>query len=350
MRILISSHVFQPSVGGLETASRDFAREFVRQGHEVRLITQTPAKPAESALDAELPYPVIRMPSAATQLALARWCDVCFHNNISLPRVWPLLLVRRPWIVTHQVWIPERGLAGRLKRLALRYATGISISTAVAEHLSTPSTVIPNPYDDSTFQVRPAIAREQDLVFVGRLVSDKGVDVLLRALAMLGPQGLKPSLSIIGSGSEEAALKALTVSLGLSSQVSFLGPRRGVALAEALNAHRIAVIPSLWKEPFGIVALETIACGCVPVGSEGGGLKDAIGPCGLTFPNGDVAALAGALALLLRDPERMQALRLAAELHLRRHKLEFVARQYLHIFNQCLAGSSDAPGRDLDAG
>ena len=348
MRILFSSHVFQPSVGGLESVSRDLAGAFVRQGHEVQLITQTPASPQEASRDESLPYPVLRKPAAGTLLRLTRWSDVCFHNNISLPRAWPLLLAPRPWVVAHHVWIPRDGAAARAKRFALRFAAGISISDAVAAHLSTPSTVIPNPYDDATFRLLPGIERQRDLVFVGRLVSDKGVDLLLQALATLGSRGLTPTLSIVGAGPEEPALRELTARLGLQSQVSFLGARRGDDLARVLNEHRIAVIPSLWQEPFGIVALETIACGCVAVGSEGGGLRDAIGPCGITFPNGDAEALSGALEQLLRDPARLQSLRQPAELHLRRHRLETIAKRYLAVFTQRLTagqrlhGSTDA--------
>lgn len=336
MRILFSSHVFAPSIGGLETVSRHLAEEFTRQGHEVRLITQTAAAAGPDPLP--LPFPIWRRPSAGTLLGLTRWCDVYFHNNISLPRAWPLLLAPRPWVVAHHVWIPRTGVAGRLKRLALRYATGISISEAIARHVSTPSVVIPNPYDDATFKVQPDAPRTQDLIFVGRLVSDKGATLLLQALAALREGGLRPSLSIVGSGPEEAQLREQTAGLDLESQVSFLGVRRGAELARVLNQHRIIVVPSLWQEPFGIVALEAIACGCVAVGSQGGGLADAIGPCGNTFPNGDRDALRATLAPLLRDPDRLAALRRPAELHLRRHRLESVAQEYLAVFARALRG------------
>jgi glycogen(starch) synthase len=337
MRILFSSHAFAPSIGGLETVSRNLAEEFARRGHEVRLITQTSAADPDSGGE-PLPFPIWRRPSVRTLLALTRWCDVYFHNNISLPRVWPLLLAPRPWIVAHHVWIPHSGTAGRLKHLALRYATGISISQAIAEHIATPSVVIPNPYDDVTFRMQPGVERTRDLVFVGRLVSDKGVPLLLHALAALRDAGLRPSLSLIGSGPEEAKLQRQTAELNLESQVRFLGARRGPELVRILNEHRIIVVPSLWQEPFGLVALEAIACGCVAIGSAGGGLRDAIGPCGITFPNGDCHALRVALELLLRDPDGLEPLRRHAEQHLRRHRLENVAQEYLAVFERTLRG------------
>ena len=350
MRILFSSHVFAPSIGGLETVSRNLAEEFTRQGHEVRLITQTSAAGAPEPDTTEVPFAMWRRPSAHTLLKLTRWCDVYFHNNISLPRAWPLLLAPRPWVVAHHVWIPRTGPAGRLKRFALRFATGISISDAIARHVATPSVVIPDPYDDVTFRINPDVQRARDLVFVGRLVSDKGAKLLLLALAALRATGLRPLLSVEGSGPEEAQLRQQTDVLGLQTQVSFLGARHGAELARILNEHRIIVVPSLWQEPFGIVALEAIACGCAAVGSAGGGLRDAMGPCGITFPNGDRDALCAALELLLCDPGRVEALRRPAEQHLRRHRLEHVAQEYLAVFSRSLGGRHhDEQRRTADA-
>jgi glycogen synthase len=337
MRILFSSHVFAPSIGGLQTVSQLLAEEFVRQGHEVRLITQTPGTG-----DDHLRFPVFREPSAAELLAQVRWCDVYFHNNISLPRAWPLLLVRRPWVVAHHVWIPRAALAGRLKRTALRFAIGISVSRAVAQHLSTASRVIPNPYDDATFRELPQVRKTRDVVFLGRLVSDKGAEVLIAAVAKLHARGLAPSVTIIGAGPEEDALRSGVASLGLNPVVTFAGTQRGEALVELLNAHRIIVIPSLWEEPFGIVALEGMACGCVPVGSVGGGLGEAIGDCGETFPNGDVDALSQILEALLCDPDREARLRAKAREHLQRHTRASVAQEYLHVFAGALGVSDDA--------
>jgi len=80
------------------------------------------------------------------------------------------------------------------------------------------------------------------------------------------------------------------------------------------------------------VALEAAACGCVVVGSREGGLADAIGPCGVTFPNGDVPALARALSELLKNPALLlQYLETAPE-HLRRHQPGTVASLYLNFF------------------
>jgi glycosyltransferase involved in cell wall biosynthesis len=101
---------------------------------------------------------------------------------------------------------------------------------------------------------------------------------------------------------------------------------------ETLNRHRILVAPSRYQEPFGLVALEGVACGCVAVGSSGADLPEAIGhPCGLTFPNGDVEAMTGCLERALLDPDLRAELRAQAADHLRRHRPEVVAKEYLDV-------------------
>lgn len=102
----------------------------------------------------------------------------------------------------------------------------------------------------------------------------------------------------------------------------------------ALNEIDCLVVPSVWSEPFGIVALEGIACGCLVIGSQGGGLKDAIGPCGLTYPNGDVAALAAAMRRVLDEPSLGTELRAKAPAHLARHSPQAVVDAYLQVMQR----------------
>lgn len=335
MKILLSSHMFSPTVGGLQTVSALLADEFIRMGHQVTLTTQTPS--SDKSL---FPYPVIRGPTPWQLLRLLRWCDIYFHNNFSLRTAWPLIFVRRPWVVTHATWISSCGFMGRLRHQMLGLATGISISRAIASHVRGPSVVIGNPYDDRLFREISDTPRDKELVFCGRLVSDKGVDLLLNSLSILNWRSLNPHLTIIGSGSEERRLRLIAGELGIAQQVTFAGVRTGWELAKCLNAHKIMVVPSLWNEPFGVVALEGIACGCVIVGSEGGGLKEAIGPCGVTFPNGDCDALAARLYDLLTLPELLAQYRRGALEHLRRHTRKAIGERYLQVFAAALDSSS----------
>ena len=325
MKILLGSHHFFPSTGGIETVSELLAREFVGLGHEVRVLTQTEG-------EGSFAFPVIRRPGASELLRQVRWCDVFLQNNISLRTVWPLLFARRPLFIAHQTWITNPdgsvGWEHRLKRFVLRYAASLAISRAIAEELPVPSILVGNPYDDQVFEKLPADARTKEIIFVGRLVSDKGADLLLEAMALLES---KPRLTIAGDGPERGRLEKQMATLQLQSQIDFVGNQSSDNLAKLLNQHQIMVVPSRWKEPFGIVALEAIACGCVVVGSAEGGLPEAIGPCGITFPNNDARGLANALTELLGDPTRRDALRRGADSHLAEFTPRHVAKRYLEV-------------------
>ncbi|WP_166276637.1 glycosyltransferase [Lyngbya confervoides] len=338
MKILIYSPLFYPSIGGLETVVSILAHKFVRQGHEVKLVSQTPDPDSKP-----FPFEVIRQPSFKHLLALTAWCDVYFQPNISLKGFYPLVALPKPWVVSHNNWYSRTngslGWQDRLKHRLLRWATNISVSQAVADHLAVSSTVIPNPYQYEVFGLRPEINRDHDLMFLGRLVSDKGADLLLDALAQLKHQGLTPTLTLVGHGPEEANLKVQAQRLQIVEQVEFLGGKVGEELVQLLNAHQILVVPSRWQEPFGIVALEGIACGCVVVGSEGGGLKDAIGPCGVTFKNGNVSELSILLEKLLTQPQELQRYHVHAKDHLIQHHPTTIAKQYLQVFEQAISGS-----------
>src|SRR4051812_29718253 len=148
VKILFVSYSFAPSVGGIETVSRILASEFVAAGHEVRILTATPG-------NGEFPFTILRRPSITQLISSIRWADVIFHNNISLRFAWPLVLWRKPWIIAHHTWIDQQngdgGLAGKLKLQALRRASNIAISSAVARSLPVPSVVIPDPYEPDVF-------------------------------------------------------------------------------------------------------------------------------------------------------------------------------------------------------
>jgi glycogen synthase len=329
MKILFYSPAFLPHVGGLEINVANLAECFQRAGHEVAVVTTTPGDGPDG-----FPFRVVRRPSARELLRWTRWCDVYHQANVSLRGLWPLLFVRRPWVASHHSWYCRTdgrvAWQDRLKRYLLRFAAAsIAVSRAVADDLDTPSTVISNSYRDDLFRRLPGVERVGDLVFVGRLVSDKGVDVLLDALALLAAEGLRPGLALIGEGPERPRLEEQARRLGIEGQVDFQGTRTGEDLVAVLNRHRILVAPSRYNEPFGIVALEGIACGCVVVGSEGGGLKDAIGPCGETFENGDAAHLARVLSRRLRNPEMDEDCLRHAESHLARHTADRAAAAYL---------------------
>jgi glycosyltransferase involved in cell wall biosynthesis len=332
---LISSYSFYPTVGGTEIVSNVLAAEFVRMGHDVKLVTQTGAKD-----DRRFAYEVVRRPTPLRLFRLVRWADVYFQNHVSLLMAWPLLLPRRAWVVTQQIWLPKAGMTGAwkgvLKRWLLRLAVRVSISDAMGQDLHGAPLVIGNPYDAHVFRAIPQVKRDRDIVFVGRLVFAKGAHLALEALAHLKQEGSVYSLTVVGGGPEEESLRLLARRLQLEEQVTFAGVQAGSQLAQTLNAHRALVVPSLWEEPFGVVALEGCACGCVVIGSDVGGLPEALGPCGLIFPRGDVGALATRIREVCSDPRLPVGPCEASAAHLAKHGPEAVAAAYLRVFESAI--------------
>jgi glycogen(starch) synthase len=333
MRILLCSHWFFPSVGGVETISKILAEEFVRSGTSVTVVTNTPGP------EMDVPYSVVRRPSRKALRLLAQESDVIFQNLISLRTLVSLIFSRKPIVVTHQSWMRrtdgKRGLENYAKLLAVRVCHNVSISKAIAASLPVSSMVIGNPFEAQAFAGLLDTPRDKDIVFLGRLVSDKGCDLLLRALAVLKGKNLFPSLTVIGDGPEMATLRALTVELELSEQVEFLGALQE-GRGEIVARHHIMAIPSVWAEPFGVVALEGVASGCAIVASSQGGLPDAGGPCGLYFPNGDVMALAEALEKVLTDAALREELVAKGPGHLKEFQPAVIAGRYLDLFRGLL--------------
>ena len=339
MRILFTSNRFFPDIGGIETHSRTLADFLHRAGHEVVLATQTPAGPATQA--ARFDYPVVRRPDFRRLLGLHRWAEFVFQNNIEARTLWPALFHRKPVVVTIQTWIRsssgETRWIHRLKKTMLRRADRVvAISESVRETTFPAAIVIPNSYDDTIFKIREGVARERDFIFVGRLVSDKGADLLLRAFAPLAREEAR-TLTVVGAGPEEARLRAMAENLGVRDRVDFAGPVCGGELSVLLNAHRVAVVPSTWEEPFGIVALEAAACGCVVVGSNAGGLPEAVGPAGCLFRRGDVEDLKNLLSKLMRDDPLQQRFRAAAAGHLEQHRAAILSKRYLNLIEEISA-------------
>lgn len=347
MKILYYSRVFHPSLGGMQTIARLLSEEFARAGHEVTLITPAPGPEDGYA------FRIVRQPNLRDLMRWLQWSDVVLCNGMSLRGIWPAAMSGKPVVVTHQGWLASPGapggLRGLIKSWVSRKTINIWCSSAVASAHAAAGWTIPNPYEDQVFAKDDRVPRDRELVFVGRLVREKGVDVLLTALEHLKAAHLRPSLSVIGDGPEARALHEQVDRLGLGSQVRFVGPLHGRALAVELNRHRILVVPSTWREPFGIVALEGMACGCVIVGSDGGGLEEAIGPAGVTFANREAEALAAVLAQLLEQPDRIDDYRKRAAKHLAKHQSASVAQAYLDVLRSTVSRrpsglSGDASG------
>ena len=167
-------------------------------------------------------------------------------------------------------------------------------------------TVIYNAYDPARFAAAAnggsAAANGMMLGFVGRLVDQKGCDVLIEAMPKVLAQHPEIRLRVVGDGPDRPRLEALTHRLDLARAVDFVGyrPTSAALLADV----DIVVVPSRY-EPFGIVAVEAMASGRPVVASAVGGLSEIVadGQTGLLVPPGDPDRLAAALTRLLDHPE-----------------------------------------------
>jgi glycosyltransferase involved in cell wall biosynthesis len=333
MNILFTSHRFFPDLGGIETHSRILVDFFLKAGHKVVLVTKSLG---HMKVDREnFDFPIFRRPNNLLLWNLHCQADVVFQNNIEAQTLWPSFFVKKPVVITIQTWICSASGQMRLrdyfkKMMLRRAACVVAISESVRKSSFPNALVIPNSYDESVFKINQGLCRSRELVFVGRLVSDKGVDLLVNVFSSIARNTLA-KLTIVGVGPEEAALRALVISLGIQARVDFVGPLTGAELAEMLGSHEIAVIPSIWEEPFGIVALEAAACGCVVVGSDGGGLPEAIGPCGLLFKRGDPLDLERVLRRLLEDSSLRDSIRVSSVRHLEMHRMDFLSKKYLDL-------------------
>lgn len=333
MNILWHSYAFFPDRGGIESSSLLMVRECLRSGHEVRVVTTSPEQ--TEAPPCPVDVPIFRNPDSASARGLGRWADVIVQNHLSFHLLRPVYSLPRPVFIHFQTWLhrPERlipRLAYRLRETLLLRCRLSANSRALAQSLLLPARVLGNPYDDRLFFPQPT-PPERELLYVGRLVSDKGVDLLLEALAVLAGNNRFPRLTIVGSGPEEANLREQIRALGLREQVHLAGPAHGRDLADYYRSHPLLVVPSRWEEPFGIVALEGAACGCRIIGSDGGGLPDAIGPCGITFASGNPGDLAGKIERMLDHPDALTGSPDQCRQHLQQHRpAHFLKRLLQH--------------------
>ncbi|MSR62870.1 MAG: glycosyltransferase [Planctomycetes bacterium] len=168
----------------------------------------------------------------------------------------------------------------------------------------------------------PGPARQPfELLYVGRLEREKGVDVLLAALPALRAELPELTLTLLGGGSQEHALRQLAGELRLGQSVHFQSGVARAALPQHYARAALCVLPSIWTENSPLVAYECLRAGLPMLGSRIGGIPELIEPdCGLTFAPRDPADLARAALRFMRLPlaerERMsQAARLRAREH-----------------------------------
>ena len=246
------------------------------------------------------------------------------------------------------------------ERFALRTASGISACNAEAARIveekgfAGRARVIPLGIDLQRFRsdaAAPALAgpapdagaRPVTVGFVGRLVPEKGADVLLDALT----RDPRLRARIVGAGPAEPALRARAVELEVADRVEFTGPIDPDDIEDFYRSLDVLAVPSLptptWTEQFGRVAVEAMASGVPVVSSDAGALPAVVGGAGIVVPAGDAGALA--LGLVEAAGPRREELRSSGLARAADSSWEAVGDDYLELYRSVVhAASVTSPG------
>lgn len=216
------------------------------------------------------------------------------------------------WRLTYEAWrviVCSHFMARQIREY---FATPPDKIDVISNGVHIPPQPFATPADWVAFRRRFAADNEALVIFVGRLVYEKGVHILLEAWPRVVAE-LPARLVIAGAGSASDEFRLRAAELGVS--VEFLGFISDEDRNRLYAVGDVAVFPSLY-EPFGIVALEAFAAGCPVIVSDAGGLAEVVQHelNGLVVPAGDAVALANALLASLHAPaeSRLRAARGAA--------------------------------------
>jgi len=181
---------------------------------------------------------------------------------------------------------------------------------------------------------RPPLTGPPRIGFAGRLVPEKGLEVLLRACHLLIRDFPQLKLDIAGEGPAASSARDLAAALGLGDCVTFHGKLSQTEMERVFQRAWVQAIPSVWEEPFGMVAAEAAMRGTATVVSGAGGLAEVVihGETGLHAAGGP-EPLAAALKTLLGNPAAAERMGAAARLDaLARFSLERNVQRFLDLY------------------
>jgi glycogen synthase len=373
MRVLLVSWEYPPVIeGGLGRHVRKLSEHLARDGVEMHVLTRGGGHlPVEEERHGVVVHRVAEPPFPKDVRAFVRWVEamnrdmrelgeeLCQRHAFDLVHSHDWLVAGAaeplargagiPWLTTvhateygrHQGWVqnhPQSHIHAVERAMVRRADRVITCSRYMKSHVTTvfgvPArrvTVIPNgidprdlePVADDLPALRARFARPNQrlVLLVGRLVYEKGFHLALDALAPLVKRLGNVRFVVAGSGTAEAELKRQAWRLGLTRYGSFLGWTGDDMLHSLYRVAEVVIVPSIY-EPFGLVALEAMASGCVCVVADTGGLREVVpagGTVGLRFPSRDSDALAEVLERVLSDDSARA--RVVAEA--REHVLKF---------------------------
>jgi glycosyltransferase involved in cell wall biosynthesis len=242
------------------------------------------------------------------------------HSDLAIPGLAPLCAVYN----------------GMAERLAHRADTIVVTSEDYRAKLSRAggSRVSVVPWQvDTRDKVKPRAPEQRKvlrILFVGQLRPYKGLRELIHAVA--GIPALQ--LSIVGAGPMLAELQDLASQLG-TTNVKFWGRVTDEDLWQAYSAHDVIVLPSIsTAEAFGLVLIEGMAAGCVPVASDLAGVREVAGPTGLLVRPGDVDDLRTQLCALARDRDRLRGLQQKSLARARTVNYDEMVLHYERLFRE----------------
>jgi glycogen(starch) synthase len=342
--IIIFAEFFFPSVGGVEVASDLLARVLAEQGDKVTLVTFTSA-PEE--VDNYYSYEVVRRPGwfAFSQLALN--ADLLIiQGGYGKKAILISLMLGKPFVLVHQMGgrlakprnylISASGLIETIGRRLAKLHVAVSAALLSEERLNHKAIVIYNPVAN---EVAPPsdcteVPRDIDILFVGRIISGKGVHILADALLLRETK--YTSAAYVGVGNELNALRKRFADVG-ENRINFLGILRGRELSSVYRRAKIVVVPSTThREGMGIVAAEAISNGCVVVSSDQPALTEVIGDSGISLANIDGKSLGRAINELLTDTEKLKKLKIKAIARSSIFSVDKFADQWAHLIDKII--------------
>ncbi|MBV9951750.1 MAG: glycosyltransferase family 4 protein [Acidimicrobiia bacterium] len=333
MRILVVSNQYAPVVGGIEVLLRQLCPALAARGHDVSVLTSTHtlARDEVSEIDGITVHRVNLVRALTTRdpatLARAKRATVRIVDEVAPDVIHAHDLGANLWAVfesqpaTPVITTMHIGLAsfpvdqkGSMARLLRRTTWLTGVSQAVVDQavdlmpeLADRFSVIINGLPP-TPEPAPPDPKGRRIVAVGRLVDQKGFDVLLHAFPSVLEREPGAELLLVGDGPERAQLEALVEDLGLGDAVRFHGAARHEDVAGLLASASVVAIPSR-HEGMPLVALEAAAAGRAVVATPVQGLGDVVvdGETGVLVPPEEPGPLADALVELLSDPSRAAA-------------------------------------------
>ncbi|WP_297065479.1 glycosyltransferase family 4 protein [Thermococcus sp.] len=221
------------------------------------------------------PLPMLRLAARISRVRDdLRNCDVVDVQNLFYPGALALRGLENALLTWHEFWgnywlrywgplgvfgeTAEKALFSFERHAAVSWKTKLDLAEA---GLRKPISLVPNGVDAGLIKSIPPAELESDIIFVGRLIPEKGVDLLLRALAEVKREIPDVRAVVVGDGPERGRLERLSARLGLEDSVLFTGflESRDEVIA-IIKASKVFVLPSR-REGFGMVALEAMASG-----------------------------------------------------------------------------------------